>query len=143
MASSKVLLVDDEPEFVSVLSERLIDRGIDVEIALNGKDALEKISKFVFDAIFLDLAMPGLDGIETLKCMLEKNPDLLVYLLTGQATLQKGIEAVKLGAKDVLEKPAELSTLVEIIKKAEDEKILLFEKKLKENISDIVATKGW
>ncbi len=107
-----VLLVDDEVDFVDVLTERLEARGLKVEAAEDGETALVKAAERTFDAILLDMAMPGLDGIQTLSGLLEINPDLQVILLTGQATLRQAVEAMKLGALDLLEKPVEIETLV-------------------------------
>ena len=82
MAKYKVLLVDDEESFVEPLAERMEARGFSVAVAHNGQEALQIAGERSFDAIFLDLAMPGIDGIETLKRLKEKNPDLQVVLLT-------------------------------------------------------------
>ena len=73
----------------------------------------------------------------------EKKPDLQVILLTGQATVEKGIEAMKLGAMDFLEKPADLSQLTEKIKKAQAKKMLLVEKHIEDKIKKLLAEKGW
>ncbi len=140
---TKVLIVDDEEEFLEALAERLESRGISVATASDGVKAIQLVERETFHAVFLDYAMPGINGLETLKIMLERKPDLLIYLLTGRATLHTGVEAVKLGAKDVIEKPAELSELIDIIKKSESEHTLALEKKLKDSIADILKTKGW
>ncbi len=139
----KVLIVDDEEDFLEALSERLGSRGISVSTANDGIKALQLIEKETFHAVFLDYAMPGIDGLETLKIMLERKPDLLVFLLTGRASLHTGVEAIKLGAKDVIEKPAELAELIDIINKSENEYLLSLEKKLKDSVKDILITKGW
>ena len=96
-----------------------------------------------FDAVILDLMMPEIDGIETLKILKEKNPDLAVILLTGHATIKQGIEAMKLGALDLLEKPADLNRLTEKIHAAQAQKMLIIEKKNEEMINKIISTKGW
>jgi DNA-binding NtrC family response regulator len=143
MHTPRILFVDDEVEFISLLAERLSSRNIIVDTAFNGIEAINLVNEHIYDAIFLDMAMPGLNGLETLKIMLEKKPDLLVYFLTGQSTLKQGVEAVKLGAKDVIEKPADLTDIIDIIKKSEEENALKLEKKLKEHLADIILTKGW
>jgi DNA-binding NtrC family response regulator len=140
---AKVLIVDDEEDFLEALAERLRSRGIEVATAQDGVTALSLVSKEPFHAVFLDYYMPGINGLETLKLMLNQNPDLLVYILTGKAGLKEGVEAIKLGAKDVIEKPAELQEILAIIKNAENEYILNLEQKIKESISDILRTKGW
>lgn len=141
--TDKVLIVDDEQDFLNIISDRLTARDMNVTTAASAKDALKQIDKESYDAVVLDLMMPEMDGLETLKIMKEKNPDLQVILLTGHATVEKGIEAMKLGAMDLLEKPADLSTIVERIKRAKAEKIILVEKKSEERIRDILTRKGW
>lgn len=143
MAKEKVLLVDDEAEFTEALSERMKARGLEVDTADSGYTALEKVKDASYDAIILDMAMPGLDGIETMKKLLEKHPDLQIILLTGYATLEKGVEAVKLGAKDFLEKPADINKLMEMIKEAKAERMLLVEKGMEDEMKKILKSKGW
>ena len=143
MAGKNVLLVDDEEEYTSTLAERMEKRGVNVDIASNGIDAIEKASKKFYDAILLDLKMPGMDGIETLKRLRTINPDLQVILLTGCGTIEKGIESVRLGAMDFLEKPADIQKLMEKIGAASDNKMLLVEKREEENIQNLLKAKGW
>ena len=141
--SEKVLLIDDEQDFLTVMSERMKARGMEVSTATSAKEALEKVEAESFDAVILDLMMPEVDGIETLKMLKKKNPELQVILLTGHATVEKGIEAMKLGAMDLIEKPADLSTLTEKIKKAQAQKMIIVEKKNEERIKKIISAKGW
>jgi len=141
--TDKVLIVDDEEDFLNIISDRLTARDMNVSTASSAKDALRQIDEESYDAVVLDLMMPEIDGLEALKIMKEKNPDLQVILLTGHATVEKGIEAMKLGAMDLLEKPADLSAIVERIKRAKAEKIILVEKKSEERIREILTRKGW
>ncbi len=143
MAREKILLVDDDTEFTEILSERMEAKGLAVDTAENGQTALKKIQEASYDAIILDLAMPGMDGIETLKLLLKKQPDLQVILLTGHATVQKGVEAIKLGAMDFIEKPADLQKLLEKIKEAKTQKMLLTQKKIQAELTRILQEKGW
>jgi DNA-binding NtrC family response regulator len=143
MPNEKVLLVDDEQEFAQVLSERMASRGCDVDTAVSGIEAVQKAKGVSYDAIILDLAMPEMDGIEALKRILEVNPDLQVILLTGYATLQKGVEAIKLGAMDFLEKPAEIQKLMEKVQQAKAKKLVLVEKRREEWVKGILETRGW
>ena len=143
MDKSTVLLVDDEVDFVEVLAERLEARGLAVDTAENGEMALEKAEKRAFDAILLDMAMPGMDGIQTLKGLLQINPDLQVILLTGRATLGQAVQAMKLGALDLLEKPVEIETLVARIEEAATKRSSLIEKRIDDTLSDIMRKKGW
>ncbi len=140
---STVLLVDDEVDFVEVLADRLEARGLSVDTAEDGETALAKAKKRPFDAILLDMAMPGMDGIQTLKGLLAINPDLQVILLTGRATLAQAVEAMKLGALDLLEKPVEIETLVAKIEEAATKRLSLDEKRIDKKLSDIMRKKGW
>ena len=141
--AANVLLIDDEEQFLKVLEERLETRGLKVNTATSGEDALTLVDDRNFDAIILDLAMPGIDGIETLRLLKEKNPDLEIIMLTGHATVQKGIEAMKLGAEDFLEKPVDLSVLLKRISEAKNKRILILEKKSQEAIKKIIQSKAW
>ncbi|MFZ5979047.1 MAG: response regulator, partial [Candidatus Zixiibacteriota bacterium] len=119
MARARVLLVDDEQEFRDVLSERLKILNLDVDTAAGGREAIELVEKKSYDAVILDLAMPEMDGIETLQRLLEIRQELQIIVLTGHATVQHGVNAIKLGAVDFIEKPARLEDLAEKIQKAQ------------------------
>jgi DNA-binding NtrC family response regulator len=142
MAEANVLIVDDEKEFLETISERLINRGFQVDAAGNGLEALDKLDAKNYDAIVLDMMMPQMDGIETLKHIRASHPEMQVILLTGHATLQKGVEAVKLGAMDFLEKPAEIEALVAKIKEAKSNRLLLVEKQREEAVQEILVKYG-
>ncbi len=141
--SERVLLIDDEQDFLDIMSERMKNRDIDVSTAASAKDALDLVEKESYDAIILDLQMPEMDGLQTLERLKKINPDLQVILLTGHATVEKGVQAMKLGADDVMEKPADLQVLTEKIKKAHVKKIILVEKQAEAKIRSILGTKGW
>ncbi len=138
-----VLLVDDEEEYTELLSERMEARGYKVDVANSGPNAINEVKDKAYDAIVLDLSMPEMDGIETLKNIMKQNPDLQIIFLTGHATLEKGIEAVKLGAMDFLEKPVDIDKLLEKVNEASTKKILLYEKKKEEELKDILKRKSW
>ena len=114
-----------------------------VDVVESGMEAIEKVKTTGFDAVILNLAMPEIDGIETLKHVLGVNPDLQVKLLTGRATLQKAVKAVKLGAVEFFEKPADIKILIEKIEAAQKERLRLMEKRLDERISKVTRKKGW
>ncbi len=139
----KVLLVDDEKDFIEALGERMENRGMNVSTTTSAKDAIKMVKEESYDAIVLDLQMPEMDGIEALKAIKKINPDMQVILLTGHATVEKGIEAMKLGAMDLIEKPADIETIAEKIKKAQAKKMILVEKKTEEKIRKIISTKAW
>lgn len=143
MEKAKVLLVDDEEDFTATLSERLERRGLDVDIAPDGPGAIERVRDTTYDALILDLAMPGMDGIETMKRLLADNPDLQVILLTGRGTVRKGVEAIASGAMEFLEKPADIDLLLKRIAEAHTKRVLLTEKRYKKTITDILHTKSW
>lgn len=140
---AKVLLVDDEEQFLEVLSERLESRGLQVNSVTSGEDAITQVEDKNFDAIVVDLAMPGINGIETMKRIKEKRPDLEIIILTGQATVKTGIEAMKLGAEDFLEKPVDLNVLLEKIGDAKHKRMLVLEKKSQDEMKAILKTKSW
>lgn len=138
-----VLLVDDEEQFLEMLGARLESRGFKVNSVTSGEEALTLVDDKKFDVIIVDLAMPGIDGIETLKRLKEKKPALEIIMLTGHATVKKGIEAMKLGAEDFLEKPVDLGLLLEKIGEAKNKRMLLLEQKSQEEIKKIMKSKGW
>jgi two-component system response regulator RegA len=140
---NKVLLVDDEVEFTEALAERMTTRGIDVDTVDSGYAALDAVKSKDFHAVILDLAMPGMDGIQTLKRLREENPDLQIIVLTGKATIEKGIEAMKLGAMDFLEKPADIKKIMEMIEQARGKRNILMAKQFEKRIKDIQRKKGW
>jgi DNA-binding NtrC family response regulator len=115
---TRVLLVDDEEQFVDALSERLAIRDYEVATSLNGENALEKIKQFNYDVVILDVAMPGTDGIEVLRKIKELKPLTEVIMLTGHGTVETAIEGMKLGAFDFLMKPCDAEALDTKIKKA-------------------------
>jgi DNA-binding NtrC family response regulator len=143
MSDCRVLLVDDEADFVEVLADRLEARGLAVTTAPGGSEALEAATDQVFDAIVLDMAMPGMDGLETLEALLNMNPDLQVILLTGRATLEQAAAAIRIGALDLMEKPADFDTLVEKIEMAATKRWSLEEKRIEQKVDDIIRKKGW
>lgn len=141
--TEKVLLVDDEPEFLEVMAERMEARGMNVVTATSAQEALELITKESFDAVVLDFMMPGMNGIDTLRKLKDDKPELQIILLTGYATVEKSVEAMKLGAMDFMEKPADIEKLTAKIKQAQTEKIMLVEKQSAERIQKILEDKGW
>jgi DNA-binding NtrC family response regulator len=140
---ANVLLVDDEEKFLEVFSQRLQGRGLKVDKATSGEDAITRSKAKDFDAIVLDLSMPGMGGIEALKAMKNANPDLQIIILTGHGTLQAGIEAMKVGAMDFMEKPVDINKLMEKISEAKNKKVVLVDKKHGEHIKEIMQTKSW
>ncbi|MCP4372688.1 MAG: response regulator [Deltaproteobacteria bacterium] len=141
--SEKVLLVDDEKEFLEIMSDRMKARDMDVTTATSAQQALEIIEKEAFDAIILDFQMPGMDGMEALKAIKAKKPEAQIILLTGYATVEKSVEAMKIGATDFVEKPADLEVLAEKIKNAKAEKMLIVEKQTEDKVKNIIKKYGF
>ena len=140
---TKVLLVDDEKDFVESLSERLDIRNFDVTCAYNGDEALKFMRDQDFDVIILDVLMPGKDGVETLQEIKKIKPLTQVIMLTGNATVETAINGMKLGAYDYLMKPTDTEILVEKIDKACQLKQEHDERIQQAEINNIVKRKGW
>lgn len=143
MSIAKVLLVDDEKEFTETLSERLQLRGLEVFTASSGVDALDLAAQHRFDAVILDLQMPGMDGIETLESLLAADADQQVIVLTGHGTISKSVEALKAGAADFFEKPIDIQTLSEKIGDAAVHRLTLLQERSAHAIEDVLKKKGW
>ena len=139
----KVLLVDDEKDFVETLAERLEVRNFNVKTALSGEDALDLVQKYEFDVVVLDVLMPGKDGIETLREIKSLKPLIHVIMLTGNATVETAIQGMKLGAYDYLLKPTETADLLEKINNAYSLKTDHEERIRKAEINGIIKRRGW
>ncbi len=124
MREFNVLVVDDEDEFRDLTVKRLIKRGLKALGAESGKRALEVLEHSHTDVVLLDVKMPGMDGIETLRHIRNLKPLVEVVLLTGHASVDSGIEGMKLGAFDYLMKPIELDPLLEKLADAYEKKRL-------------------
>jgi two-component system, OmpR family, response regulator len=124
MESFKVLVVDDELDFLETIVKRLQRRKVDVIGVDSGKAALELLEQQHFDVVILDVRMPGMDGIETLKEMKKKRPLMEVIMLTGHASIESGMLGMQLGAFDYVMKPASISDLLEKIHQAYERKQL-------------------
>ncbi len=122
MEEFRVLIVDDEDDFRETIVKRLNSRKIFADGAENGKTALGMIEKNSYDVIVLDVKMPGIDGIETLRQLKLKKPELEVIMLTGHASVDFGIKGMQLGAFDYVMKPAPLHELIDKIRQAFDKK---------------------
>lgn len=141
--TTRVLLIDNETDFLEVLSERLRARGLIVETTDSPRKALIHPNLDSFDVAILDFAMPELDGLAVLSELVGSSPELQVILLTGHATVEMTVKAIKLGALDVLEKPPDMKALNRTIEEAKEQKRLLVEKRREEEIRRITASKPW
>ena len=138
----RVLLVDDEEEYLEIMSERMRARDIEVTTSTSARAALDMIATESFDAVIMDFMMPEMNGIEALKAIKEKNPEMQIILLTGHATIEKTVEAMKAGAMDLIEKPADLDALSEKIKSAHSQKALIVAKKDQDRVMAMLKKFG-
>ena len=117
MEQMKLMLVDDEERFLTTTQKLLNKKGYDVLTASSGHEALEILEKKIIHVVVLDVKMPGMDGIETLKEIKSRFPLVEVIMLTGHATVESAVDGLKSGATDYLMKPTGLD---ELIQKAEE-----------------------
>lgn len=118
MKELKVLLVDDEEEFVSTLAERLQFRNIPTLVATNGDDAIRLVEEEKPSVVVLDVMMPGMGGLEVLRRVKSRHPEIQIILLTGRGSTKDGIKGMRFGAFDYIMKPIELEELIEKMKEA-------------------------
>lgn len=137
---TRVLLVDDEEEFVQALAERLSIRDYDVTTSLSGEDAVEKLRHYNFDVVILDVRMPGMDGTEVLHEMKRIKPLTEVIMLTGHATVESAIDGMKQGAYDYLIKPCETEDLVIKINRAYEKKAAHEERIRDARVREIISS---
>lgn len=113
-----VLLVDDEKEFASTLAERLNLRGLNVETAYSGEEALQSMARNPAQVVVLDLMMPGMSGLVVLETLRRDYPNTRIILLTGLGSVSDGVKGMKMGAFDYLMKPVEIESLIQTIREA-------------------------
>ena len=132
MTAPFIMLVDDEVPFVETMVKRLTKRNIETIPAFSGEEGLEKLKTHQdLDVIVLDVKMPGMDGLDTLKEIKTVYPLVEVIMLTGHATVESGIKGMKLGAYDFLMKPCDIEELTGKIEEAAKKK-QVHEEKIKE-----------
>jgi len=139
----RVLLVDDEKEFVDALSERLELRLFEVKTSYSGEDAVGLVRQADVDVVVLDVLMPGKDGIATLMEIKKAKPLVQVIMLTGNATVETAINGMKQGAYDYLMKPTETEELVRKIEGAAKIKREHEERIQQAEIHNIIKKRGW
>ncbi len=119
MNTAKILLVDDEKPFVETMMKRLKKREIDVVPAYDGQEAIACLEKNSdVEVVILDIKMPNMDGMTALKEIKKNFPLIEVIMLTGHATVETGIEGMKMGAFDYLMKPCDIDQLIEKVNEA-------------------------
>ncbi|MEI7449056.1 MAG: response regulator [Desulfomonile sp.] len=124
MESFKVLIVDDEEDFVDTMIRRLKAKGFDAHGVNRGKEALELLDENDFDVCVLDVKMPGMDGIETLREMKKKKPLMEVIMLTGHGSVESGVQGLQLGAYNYVMKPVPFADLLQQINQAYERKMI-------------------
>ena len=129
--SFNVLLVDDEAEFLETLTKRMKKRGVSVSGVSSGEEALAALDQNPADVIVLDVRMPGMDGIETLREIKNRYPLVEVIMLTGHASVEVAVEGMEMGAFDYLMKPMDIDELLFKLQDAYKKKSLK-EKKIKQ-----------
>ena len=118
----KVLLVDDEVDFLDIMAERMRARGIEVVTTTSAENAINLVEREHYDVVIMDFMMPAMNGFKALKLLKGKKSDTQIILMTGNVPRELILEAKKIGALDVIEKPADLKILIEKIKKAKVQK---------------------
>jgi DNA-binding NtrC family response regulator len=140
MPIAQVLLVDDEVPFVETMTKRLTKRDLQVVAAFSGKESLEKLKEIPeIEVVILDVKMPEMDGIETLREIKRNFPLTEVIMLTGHATVETGIEGMKLGAFDYLMKPCDIENLLAKVKEAAAKKRSHEEKIIAARLKEITS----
>ena len=115
---SRIMLVDDEEDFLEMLGLRLKEIGEEVITATSGDDCLDALERTEVDVIILDVKMPGMDGIETLREIKRRHPLVEVIMLTGHGTIESAVQGMKLGAFDFLLKPSQFDELTTKVNEA-------------------------
>jgi DNA-binding NtrC family response regulator len=119
----RVLLIDDETVFVDNLAGILTRRGMQVQSANDGLKALDLLTNELYDVLVLDLRMPGMDGVELLKAIRERDIQTPVIVLTGNMNIKQLTEALKEGVAEVVLKPCRIDTLISCIENTHERKI--------------------
>jgi len=140
MEEFRVLVVDDEKDFLETFVNRLRKRNLDVTGVESGEKAIELMDKHLFDVVILDVKMPGMDGVDTLIEMKAKRPLMEVIMLTGHASVESGIEGMKLGAFDYIMKPADINELIDKIRQANEKKLLHEEKIRQAKVKELMGS---
>ncbi len=118
MGASRILIVDDEPGVRSALEGILVDEGFHVRAEPSGEQALERLAQEAFDAVLLDVWLPGIDGLETLVRLRQRGSDAEIVMISGHGTIETAVRATKLGAFDFIEKPLSLDKTLLVLRNA-------------------------
>ncbi|MBN1998646.1 sigma-54-dependent Fis family transcriptional regulator [candidate division KSB1 bacterium] len=132
-----ILLVDDDPVFRDGCGRFLQDSGFQVQFADNGQDGLKKLEESAVTIVFVDYKMPGMSGLEFIRIVHEKYPNIDILMVTGYATIENAVEAVKLGAYDYIAKPFYPDKLLAIIRKIHEKRNILSHTRLNMNANKL------
>ncbi len=127
MPNPRILVIDDEMIVCESCKRILEEEGYEVETALSGKEAFEKMKENTFDIVITDLKMPGIDGMEVLRTFRKDYPDAIIIMITGFSTVDTAVEAMKLGAFDYIPKPFTPDEVSVVVRKAVEKKSLMQE----------------
>ena len=128
MEEMRIMLVDDEERFLATTKKLIEKKGMPVTTASSGAEALEKLRMEIVHVVILDVKMPGMDGIETLREIKRQFPMVEVIMLTGHGTVESAVEGLKTGATDYLTKPTDIGELMDKAREAFDKRQRLEEK---------------
>ncbi|MBW1766619.1 MAG: response regulator [Deltaproteobacteria bacterium] len=128
MKKMKIMLVDDEERFLSTTKKLVERKGYEVLTATSGTEALEKLKNYSVHIVILDVKMPGLDGVATLKEIKRLFPVVEVIMLTGHATVESAVDGLKSGAFDYVMKPCDINDLLQKATEAFEKREKLEEK---------------
>ncbi len=142
MKGARILLVDDEVDFVDIMLKRLKKRDIQAFGAHSAEEAMEILHEHLIDVMILDVKMPGTDGIDALREIKAAHPLVEVIMLTGHATVESAIDGMKLGAFDYLMKPTDLDLLLQKVGEAYEKKLNHEEKILAARSMGIADRRG-
>lgn len=143
MALANVLLVDDEVPFVETMTKRLTKRNLDITAAFSGDEALKRLdAQGNLEVVILDVKMPGMDGVETLKEIKKKHPLVEVIMLTGHATVESAIDGMRMGAFDYLMKPCDMDHLIGKVGEAAAKKRQHEEKIVEARVREITSRRA-
>ncbi|WP_320170528.1 response regulator [Maridesulfovibrio sp.] len=124
MPRIRLLVVDDEPDFLKLIQRRLGRRNMDVAVAGSGAEALKYLGEHDVDVVILDVKMPRMSGMETLKHICRRHSDVEVIMLTGHSSVASGLEGISHGAYDYILKPFDIDDLIERIRNAYEHAVL-------------------
>jgi len=128
MVKMRIMLVDDEERFLQTTQKMIVKKGYDALTVTSGAECLKKLEEELVHVVILDVKMPGMDGVETLKHIKQRFPLVEVIMLTGHATAESAVEGLKLGATDYLTKPTNIDELIAKAEEAYNKRVFLEQK---------------